>query len=124
MRLEHQADAEHAILLAALHDVAGLDEDLLIADVLDLQLVDLADLAHLDGLLGQRLRQRERHGAAAGLAVHEIDRQIAVDHRAGQPIVVADCRHAREPPAGSQANCDQNFDQGRKNPPCVNIECS
>ena len=88
MGLEHQAHAEHAVLLAALHDVAGLDEDLLAAGVLDLQLVDLADLAHLDGLLGERLRERQRDRAAAGLAVHEIDREIAVDRRTGQPIVV------------------------------------
>ena len=89
MRLEYEAHAEHAVLLPALHDIAGLDEDLLVAGVLDPQLVDLADLAHLDGLLGERLGERQRHRAATGLAVHEIDREVVVHRRTGQAIVVA-----------------------------------
>jgi hypothetical protein len=89
MRFEHQAHSEHAVLLPALHDIAGLEEDFFSADVLDLQLVDLADLAHLDGLLGERLGQGQRDGAGAGFAVNEIDREVAVHCRTGQAIVVA-----------------------------------
>ena len=89
MGFQQQTHAEHAVLLPALHDIAGLYEDLLAAGVLDLQLVDLADLAHLDGLLGERLLQCQRDGAAAGFAMHEIDREVAVDRRTGQAIVIA-----------------------------------
>src|SRR6516165_197782 len=48
MRLEQQADGEHAVLLPALHDVAGLDEDFLVAVIVDRELVDPADLAYVD----------------------------------------------------------------------------
>src|SRR5208337_5329591 len=49
-RRQHQAHAEHAILLAALYDVARLDEDFLVAAVLDLHLVDPTDFPHRDDL--------------------------------------------------------------------------
>ena len=62
-RRQQEAHGEHAVLLAALDDVAGLDEHLLGAGVLDLQLVDAAGLDHLHLALGQRLLQRERDGA-------------------------------------------------------------
>src|SRR5580704_14833029 len=89
MGLQQQADAEHAVLLPALHDIAGLNEDLFAAGVLDLQFVDLSELAHHDGLLGERLGERQRDRAAARLAVHEIDRKVAVHGRTGQAVVVA-----------------------------------
>ena len=88
MRRQHQAHAEHPILLTALHDITSLDEHLLVAGVLDLHLVDLADLAHLDDLLRQRLLQCQRHGSAAGFAMHEIDREVAVHRRVGQAISI------------------------------------
>src|SRR5207248_1941776 len=53
-RRQQQTCAEHSILLAAFHDIARLDEDLLIADVLDLNLVDPTDLSHLDRSLAPR----------------------------------------------------------------------
>ena len=88
MGLEQQADAQHAILLPALHDVAGLDEDFLVALIGNGELIDLADLTHLDGLLGQCLGQGQRHRPAAGFAMHEIDREIAVHLGTGQPVAV------------------------------------
>ena len=88
MPRQDEAHAEYAILLAAFHDVAGLNEDLLVAEIFDLDLIDVADLAYLDDLLGECLLQGERDRTAARLPVYEIDRQIGMNRRAGQTVVV------------------------------------
>ena len=60
---QDEADGQHAILLAALHNIARLDEHILGPGVFDLQFVDAAGLDHAHRLLGHRLLQRQRHGA-------------------------------------------------------------
>ncbi len=87
-RRQHEADAQHAILLAALHDVAGLDEHFVGAEVLDLQLADGAGLVHLDGTLAQRLVEGQRHGARGGFAVDQVDRKVLVNDRAADAVLV------------------------------------
>src|SRR5206468_1794277 len=48
MRGHDQIDGEHTILLAALDDVARLDEDLVVGDVLDGEFVDVPRLVNDD----------------------------------------------------------------------------
>jgi hypothetical protein len=71
-------------LPAALHHVAGLHEDRLLAEILDGQRVDIAGFADAHDALGQRLLQRERHWAGLRCSVHEIDREIVVADRTGE----------------------------------------
>ena len=86
MRRQQQADAEHAILLPSLYDVAGLDEDFFIARIPDQQLVDLADLGHQDDFPVQSLLQGERHGPSTRHAVHEVDREVSVHRGLGHAV--------------------------------------
>jgi hypothetical protein len=60
---QQQAHHQGAILLAALHDVTRLDENRLVAAVLDLELVDVAGLAHLNCAFGQCLFKCQRRFA-------------------------------------------------------------
>src|SRR5262249_31856841 len=110
MRWQQQADAEHTILLSALHDIAGLDEDRLVAGVLDLELVDLTGLADGDDFLRQRLLQGERHRSAARGAMHEVNRKISKRHRIGQAVRATvfgmDRGNADETPAEREENQD------------------
>jgi hypothetical protein len=53
----------------------------LAAAVLDLKLVDIAGLAHLDGALRQCLFKRQRRLAGRRFAMDEKDREIFVGHR-------------------------------------------
>jgi hypothetical protein len=69
-RGQHEAHGQHAILLAALDDVAGLDEHLFRAGILDLQLVDAAGLGNLHAPLGQGFLQRERDRPAGTHTMH------------------------------------------------------
>ena len=62
---QHEAHGQDAVLLAAFHDVAGLDENVFFAGVLDLQLVDLARFDDAHAALGECFLQSERHGPAA-----------------------------------------------------------
>src|ERR1700684_2068699 len=82
-RRQQQIDRQHAVLLAALHDIAGLNIDLVLAGILHRQFIDAAGLADLDDPLGQRLLQGQRHSAAASRAVYEIDRKVVVNDRTG-----------------------------------------
>jgi hypothetical protein len=58
----------------------------MVAKILDLELIDVAGLAHLHDALRKRLFERERHLAAGGRPVDEIDREIFVSNRAGDAI--------------------------------------
>ena len=80
-RRQQQIDRQHAVLLPALHDVAGLNVDLVLAAILHRQRVDAAGLVDFDGALGQRLLQGQRHGATGCGAVHKIDRKVVVNDR-------------------------------------------
>ena len=90
-RRQHQADREHAILLAALHDVSDLDEDLLVAGVLDLQFVDATGLDHLHAAFRERLGQRQRHGAVGAGSVDEINGEVLVHVRA-RDLAIGICK--------------------------------
>ena len=81
MRRQQQVDRQHAVLAAAFHDVAGLDEHLVNADILHCQFVDAAGLANLDASLGHGFLQGERSGTAGSGAVHQINCEIAVNDR-------------------------------------------
>jgi hypothetical protein len=82
-----EADGQHAVLLAPFHDVAGLNENLLIAGVLDLQFIDAASLDHLDAALCERLGQGQRNGPIRALAMDEVDGKVLVHVRAGHPAI-------------------------------------
>ena len=93
---------EHAVLAAALHDVARLDEDVLAAGVLDLELVDLARLDDADAALVERLLQRQRHRSRRARTVNEIDGEVLVNVRAGDAILVVGEGKARRQRDGAQ----------------------
>jgi hypothetical protein len=82
-RRQHEADHERTVLLAALHDVARLDEDIVVAEILDLELIDVTGFAHLHQAPGQRFFKRERHFARGRFTVDEMDREIFVRYRTG-----------------------------------------
>ena len=103
-RRQHQADREHAILLSALHDVSHLDEDLFVAGVFDLQLIDAAGLDHLHAALRKRLGQRQRRGALGAVSVDEVNgkvlvhvraRHLAIGIRKGRAARDTECRTSR-----------------------------
>jgi hypothetical protein len=103
-RRQHQTDREHAILLAAFHDVSHLDEDLFVADVFDLQLVDAPGLDHLHAALRKRLGQCQRRGALGAISVDEVNgevlvhvraRHLAIGIRKGRATGDTECRASR-----------------------------
>jgi hypothetical protein len=81
MRRQHQADAQRAVLLAALHDIACLDEHRLLAPIFDGQLVDIAGLVDSHRVRRHRLLERQRHRSGARFAMNEIDRKIFAHQR-------------------------------------------
>ena len=82
MRRQDEACGERPVLPAALHDLAGLDEHLGGAAVLDLELIDVAGFVHPYAAVGERLLQGERHRTGRGWAMDQIDRQVFMHHRA------------------------------------------
>jgi hypothetical protein len=80
---------DHAILLAALHDVAGLDVYLVgQRDVLDGELADVAGLVQDRELLRQRLLEREEALALdLVFTMDEVDREVLVRVRTRDDVV-------------------------------------
>ncbi len=64
--------------------IAGLHEHLVVAEVLDLQLIHVAGLMDFDGLGVQRLGQGQRNFARCRFAVNEIDGEVFVHDRTGR----------------------------------------
>ena len=58
---QQQIDRQDAILPATFHDISGLDEHFLAAEIFDRQLVDAAGLVDFDAALGQSLLQGDRY---------------------------------------------------------------
>ena len=76
-------DRQHAILPAAFDDVAELDEDRLVAGILDLELADVAGLVNDDGAIEECLLEGGRNGAGRGLPAHQVDGEVLVQQRLG-----------------------------------------
>lgn len=80
--------AEGAVLFAAADDVAGLDVDVAVGDVFDLEFVDVGDFVDEDFLfLEGFLEGQVGLGAGAVLAVDEEDVEIAVGVGSGDAVI-------------------------------------
>ena len=80
LRRYHHVKRQHAILIAALDDVAGRDEHVLVGrDVLDGKLIDVLGLVNDDFLLLQGFVECEEAAVLEQiLAVDQKDRQVAL----------------------------------------------
>src|SRR6266446_2298892 len=87
MRRQHQADRQRAVLLAALDDVAGLDEHRLLAAILDGQLVDVAGLVDPHRVPRHRLLEGQRHGSSARFSVNEVNGEIFTLQRPREAVL-------------------------------------
>ena len=103
-RRHDHADGQHAVLLAALDDVARLDEDLPVARIADDKLLDVAGFEDPDGALLHRLAEGQGHGAVTSFrAVNQVDGEAVVGVGAAQAVVVlCRSRRARRENAGGQ----------------------
>jgi hypothetical protein len=101
MRRQQQIDGQDAVLSPAFDDVAGLDKYLVVADVLHRQLVHATRLTHFDAPLGDRLFQAHGNSIPGRRTMQEVDRQVAMDDRAGNAETVGSSN--TDEPTGSNA---------------------
>src|SRR5207247_1192987 len=89
VRRHYQAGVDGAVLLAPLQTVAFLQEQVVIALVVDLQFTDLllGLLGDLDHLSLKTLRERDEVALILSTGMNEIDRQVLVGIRSGDAIV-------------------------------------
>jgi hypothetical protein len=96
VRRQHQIVGERAILLAAFDDLAALDVNRAIGNILDRKLAHVSGFMHDHFPRGQRLFEREVIALDRVGTMDEIDRQILVRVRAGEVRLVRDLRRLRD----------------------------
>ena len=89
VRGDDHARDQDAVLLAALDDIARLDEDLAITQIADHEPADVAGFDDLDEAPPHRLAQGDRQGATfSAFAVNQIDGEILLRVGAAQAIAI------------------------------------
>jgi hypothetical protein len=103
MRWQQQADRQGAILLAALHDIAGLNEYCFCAVIFDGQLVDVTGLVDPHSVIRHRLLERQRRRPVARISKNEIDSEIFAHRRPGEAVLALAIRR----PGSARVRCDE-----------------
>jgi hypothetical protein len=103
MGRQQKADHQRAILFSAFHNVAGLHEHLVVAEILDFELIDIAGFTDFYGAVCHGFLQRQRHLPGRRAAVNEIHSEIFMHERSADTVGVERLRSS----TGDERGCQQ-----------------